>query len=501
MAADSLFLTLNERHNSENPTAPLFPLIQGVLAFDTPYNGLSRSMFVYGAFSNYQKVSSVFNVMTALSAGPAALGKLAFGRGSKKMAASAASAGAAGAPAWKAWQLIAVKTGTVGAIAAGGVAAYIHRKKIMEGMRSVRNLNKQSVIEGYQSSVDALGQGLAYINRDNVGQSFAWLSAHFTFVGSLLKQTELNRRLERMTSLQGIGLHDFYASLGENGYWSGGYFVPERTFCAVPQEDQPSSKLFERRVLKSVQDEIQAHMSMFVPEKNLDYEEMTDEAAKLAVKWFTADDEVVDDPKFAKEAVELTPEEEAIKMTEDGVEVDTDKLPEAEEAAQCAADSLPDESPIDIAAAASLVPLPDDDVPIEELPADEQQKATYMRHLFGVAQQAGTGLKRMSEWSSQLPAKMPKLDGISKPSMPTMPTLPSMPKPSMPAMPGMPNMPSFFSRKQQTSSLTDESNEAGGKEDEPAVDEMKEGAAEDSTPATLGGTGTQDKAEEATRKE
>ncbi len=30
-------------------------LIQGILAFDTPYNGLARPMFVYGAFSQLPK--------------------------------------------------------------------------------------------------------------------------------------------------------------------------------------------------------------------------------------------------------------------------------------------------------------------------------------------------------------------------------------------------------------------------------------------------------------
>jgi len=58
VAADALFLAVNERANS-NPSEddPIFPLIQGILTFDTPYNGLARSMFVYGGFSNYQKVS------------------------------------------------------------------------------------------------------------------------------------------------------------------------------------------------------------------------------------------------------------------------------------------------------------------------------------------------------------------------------------------------------------------------------------------------------------
>ncbi|GAW26121.1 hypothetical protein SAMD00023353_2101520 [Rosellinia necatrix] len=118
----------------------MFPLIQGILTFDTPFNGLARSMFVYGAFSNYSKVSSVFNVMTALSAAPAALGKTAFRRTATSIPARGSSS-----PAWKGWQLVAVQTGTVGAIAAGGVAAYMHRQQIMSGMRSMRNLNKESV--------------------------------------------------------------------------------------------------------------------------------------------------------------------------------------------------------------------------------------------------------------------------------------------------------------------------------------------------------------------
>lgn len=145
MASDTLFLILNERlaaaeKEASDSDLPIFPLIQGILTFDTPFNGLARSMFVYGAFSNYQKVSSVFNVMTALSAAPAAFGKTAF----RRNAASLPSRGSSN-PAWRGWQLVAVRTGTVGAIAAGGVAAYMHRQQIVDGMRSMRNLNKESV--------------------------------------------------------------------------------------------------------------------------------------------------------------------------------------------------------------------------------------------------------------------------------------------------------------------------------------------------------------------
>ncbi|RGP78664.1 hypothetical protein FLONG3_3201 [Fusarium longipes] len=415
VAADSLFLAINERANNGDENDPLFPLIQGILTFDTPYNGLARSMFVYGAFSNYQKVNSVFNVMTALSAAaPASLARLSAGRA----ATTAVTTGTRG-PQWKTWQLVAVKTGTVGAIAAGGVAAYMNREAIIQGMKSVRNINKESVAEGYRQSMDALGQGLAYINRGNVGKSFAWLSDHVTFVGALLRQKELNRRLERIGSLKGVGMHDFYCSLGENGYWSGGYFVPERTFCAVPEESHSAYPIFERCVMPKAGDEVEAHMNMFIPEKHRGYEEMTERSAELVKGWFLSEEKVVDDPKFRETPPEETEESEKAKeiLEKDPGAEDNDKAPNRDKD-----DEFPDESPLDIANAASLVPLPDDkgddligDANIEG--ADTVEKRNYLNYLFGVAQSAGTDAKG---W---LPNKIPQMPNL--PSMPNMPKVPS----------------------------------------------------------------------------
>ncbi|UPK91630.1 hypothetical protein LCI18_002565 [Fusarium solani-melongenae] len=453
VAADSLFLALNERAANSSEDGLIFPLIQGILTFDTPYNGLARSMFVYGAFSNYQKVNSVFNVMTALSAAaPAGLARLSARR------AATSSVAATGSPQWKTWQLVAVKTGTVGAIAAGGVAAYMNREAIIKGMRSVKNINKESVVEGYRSSMDALGQGLAYINRGNVGKSFAWLSDHFTFVGALLRQKELNRRLERMGALKGIGIHDFYCSLGENGYWSGGYFVPERTFCAVPEESHSAYLVFERCVMPRAGDEIEAHLNMFKPEKHRGYEEMTDKSAELVKEWFLSEENVVDDPQFRETPPEEVAEEKtAQEILEKGPaqEEEGEKATDGEEEAK--GNELPDESPIDIAAAASLVPLPDDEGDLigDASPenADTQEKRNYLNYLFGVAQQAGTGISDVKGW---LPSKMPH--------MPSMPSMPAMPKvPTAVSSLGNVSMPSvnIFSKKgEETQQPGKESQEA-----------------------------------------
>lgn len=443
VAADALFRILSDRAASDNPAGPMFPLIQGILAFDTPFNGLARSMFVYGAFSNYSKVSSVFNVMTAMAAAaPASIARL----GLKQSAAARRAARppttttttSSPAAAFATWQLVAVKTGTVGAIAAGGVAAYMHRRRILEGLSSVRNnLNRDAVVQGYQSSVDALGHGLAYINRGNVGKSFAWLAEHFTFVGALLRQKELARRLDRMAALRGgVGIADVYASMGENGYWSGGYFVPERTFCAVPAKDQPAAALFVRQVMEEADDEIQAHMGLFKKEKNKGYETMTSEAAKRVVLWFRDETEVWDDPRFALAPSE--PEEEEVGA-EPEKEAEGELHPgkvagEAGAAEPADGGDIPDESPIDIAAAASLVPLPDDiEADITAGDGSEKsaaEKQAYMRYLFGVAQQTGTNLK------SYLPSKMPTMESMSMPKV-SMPV--SMPNVSMPSV-SMPNV-------------------------------------------------------------
>lgn len=405
VAADALFLTLKDRP-TESET--LFPLIQGILTFDTPYNGLARSMFVYGAFSNYSKVSNVFNAMTALSAAaPASLARLSRSRNATAATAASASSFSGSSTAW---QLIAVRTGTVGAIAAGGVAAYVHREAIMKGVKNMRNLKKEDVVDGYNQSIESLGQGLAYINRGNVGRSFAWLSDHFTFVGSLLKPKELSQRLDRLAALEGVGVHDFYVSMGENGYWSGGYFVPERMFCAVPEGDHPAARLFERIVLRDAEDEIGAHVSMFRPQKNRGYENMTDRAAELVKEWFLSEKPIVDAgyPEDETDKSEDKAVDEAIKKAE---HADADAEDKAKEVAEKDDGGMPDESPIDIANAAALVPLPGGGDNLTADPeADTDEKRTYMQHLFQVAEQAGSGVRG---W---MPTKVPEMPSIGMPA-------------------------------------------------------------------------------------
>lgn len=419
VASDALFTILNDRwheHESKEPhTARLiFPYIRGVLAFDTPYNGLARSMFVYGAFSQYQKVSNIWNIMSATSAGlMSARSMNTFSSASRGLSATATSSSSTVAPTsgWRFWQNVAFKSGTVGAIAAGGVAAYRNRETIVKGLKS---LNRTTIKEGAESGYDALGQGLAYINRDSVGQSFAWLSSHLKFVGALTRQKELIARLERLASLRGVGVRCLYTSLGENGYWTGGYFVPERAFCAIPGADQKAHGLFTRTVNTAVEDEIQAHMSMFRPQLNDHYESMAVQATNLCVQWVDSDEDILDAPEAAAKTADSVKQ-----VGEDvGEDIKEQTVGEEKDEATTSDVGVIEESPLDIAAAAAI-PLPDaadDDL-------DQKQRQNYLQNLLRISQRAGSGLTSISSLvpsGATLNSYVPQVGNYVPTSVPSM---------------------------------------------------------------------------------
>lgn len=313
-------------NDPEKDRMTIFPAILGLLAFDTPFCGLSRAMFAYGAFAQYQQVSSAYGLVTSLSS-------LSFGGGSagaSNASASAAdasstaantadAASAAGSsanqlesknennrPAWQLWQLLAMRTGAAGAIAAAGAAAYMNRERIGQGLgylnkedigKGLSAVNRENIKQMFsQVSSENIQQGLAYISRENLGQGLAWLSGHLQFVGSLMKGQELQERIERLAALEGVGFADLYTSLGRNSYWSGGYFIAERTFVAVPAEKTGPSRFFVREVNTKAKDEIEAHTNMFDKAKNPGYDEMSERAKGLVLTWIKSHEARVLDP-------------------------------------------------------------------------------------------------------------------------------------------------------------------------------------------------------------
>ncbi|KAB8621887.1 hypothetical protein FH972_025998 [Carpinus fangiana] len=286
VAADALLSLMGDWSPKSNEGKPTFPMVKGLLAFDTPYCGLSRLMFAYGAFAQYKSISGAYGFLTSLSAASLP-SRLLSGRSTTRRPATAS------APAWKAWQLVALRTGTAGAIAAAGAAAYMHREKIARGWNAFTYSNVRDTLSGV--SILNIEQGLAFIGRENISLGWAWLSSHLQFVSSLTRGEEMKTRIERLSAMKGIGFANLYGSLGENSAWTGGRFVAERTFVAVPTEKAKASQFFVKIVNRAVKDEIQSHVSMFAPEKNNGFKEMAQHAAELIVSWNQIHDGHVED--------------------------------------------------------------------------------------------------------------------------------------------------------------------------------------------------------------
>ena len=255
----------------------MFPFVQGILAFDTPYLGISPGVVAHGAEQHYNTATSAYSAVTevaglfgwgrsasstkkshapaakALPAGPSAA--------KETLAASTASTDAAATPVWQKWGKYAMFAGAAGAVAAGGAAAYMKR--------------------------DALTDG------------WTWVGSHLEFVGCLMRGEELKSRMNQMSKLKrdkGIGFADLYTVLGRGserpskvaveGFTEVGGIVPgdKRTFCNIPAGNEWKPFFYPMTNTKA-KDETIAHMSMFTPRENPNYYAMRERAKNLIVEW------------------------------------------------------------------------------------------------------------------------------------------------------------------------------------------------------------------------
>ncbi|MCJ1381258.1 hypothetical protein MMC17_004367 [Xylographa soralifera] len=266
---------------SASPHSFMFPYIQGVLAFDTPYLGISPGVVAYGAESHYKTATtaysaiadaaSVFGFGGAAAAatnkqqpGPARQAVKPGPEAAKEVLAAsmaADNASSAAVPAWQRWGKYAMYAGAAGAVAAGGAAAYLKRDTITEG--------------------------------------WTWVGSHLEFVGCLVRGEELKSRLRQIAKLKkekGIGFADLITVLGKGGERQGktvaGGFIEvggvhasdRRTFCVLPSTAE-LKPLFEGMVNDKATDETVAHMSMFAPREYPGYYRLSERAKKLIVDW------------------------------------------------------------------------------------------------------------------------------------------------------------------------------------------------------------------------
>lgn len=282
--------TLNSTTSTSRPTPShsddashshnfMFPHIQGILAFDTPFLGLAPGMVAHGlegghkvvsnAYNTYHEVASIFgwgsksepNVATAASSSKAV--------GALPAPASSSTADAAAAPKWQAWGKYAMFAGAAGAVVAGGAAAL-------------------------------------YSQREKISAGWQWASDHLLFVGELFKPENLRKRVENVEVAvreRGGGCANLYTNLGKSA--RDGYGITaslagkERTFCNLPvhvskdvreireKADGGKATRFEwvKAINEKATDETTAHVSMFIPRDNPGYYALGERAKECITAW------------------------------------------------------------------------------------------------------------------------------------------------------------------------------------------------------------------------
>lgn len=250
-----------EAEASKEETSLLFPYIQGLLAFDTPYLGISPGVVAHGAEGHWNEGKAWYETAMGM------FGAVAGGAAAKEAVDPPVSSDKAlPAPdsnersAQKGWQS---KWGKTALIASAGLAA-----------------------------TATLGT-TAYLKRDTITSGFSWISSHLEFVGCLARGEELRRRLENMqrtSQKRDIGFTNFYTTLAEDkGGGKGG-----RTFCNVPKSGSVLWECFRPTRNEKAGDEAGAHVGMFRPKENPGYYTMSEEVLELIIGWIDKTDASVE---------------------------------------------------------------------------------------------------------------------------------------------------------------------------------------------------------------
>lgn len=258
------------------PTSFLFPHVRGILAFDTPFLGISPGVVAYGAEDQYKSVSSAYKTISGVSS---ALGWQGWGsnktdlpprskeKDNKPIAAlppTESQPDAAAVPKWQSWGRYAMYAGAAGAIAAGGAAAL-------------------------------------YSNKDKINLGWTWVSDHLVFVGSLLRAEELKQRLKRVgtvTRSKSVGFANVYTILGKPALGAaetseGDGAAKRRTFARLPPGKVESGQVevdgdglrWTLARNNKAKDEISAHVSMFYPRDNPGYYNLGQTAKSHILEW------------------------------------------------------------------------------------------------------------------------------------------------------------------------------------------------------------------------
>ncbi|KAI0431469.1 hypothetical protein F5Y09DRAFT_330293 [Xylaria sp. FL1042] len=237
----------------------MFPYIQGVLAFDTPFLGIAPGVVAHGAESHYNNAAAAWTQISGLSTafwGSTSNDQPPAGNKKPVAALPAPENNRPNSPkggGWGSWGKIAMIAGAAGAVAAGGAAAYM--------------------------------------NRDHITTGWSWVSSHLEFVGCLARGEDLKNRVRAMVKLNGelnIGFANLYTRLGKAAApkqvsMVGTVLGKERTFCNLPSK--LAAGIWKEAINDVATDETGAHMTMFESKENPGYARLSEDAKDLIVTW------------------------------------------------------------------------------------------------------------------------------------------------------------------------------------------------------------------------
>lgn len=288
VAADTLLsildddiITLPNGRKQRKGVGFMFPRIQGILAFDTPYLGLSPAMFAYGTDTKLRSASTTISQISTLASGLLASRAASEGANVVQKNKEADAAGRRPGPSSQ----------SRSSRSSSGSRSRSHSQSYREppapppaaAAAAAAGLwggwGKVAAYAG-AASILAAGGAIAYFKREELGHGIGWVSSHLEFVGALMKHEELRKRTKRASSVPDVGFATLYTALGEQGKEKG-----ERTFIILPAKGTEHAGMFHRCVNPKASDEVDAHVSMFSPKTNPWYPEMGHLSRDLIAEW------------------------------------------------------------------------------------------------------------------------------------------------------------------------------------------------------------------------
>ncbi|KAG6821566.1 hypothetical protein H0H93_000075 [Arthromyces matolae] len=121
--------------------------------------------------------------------------------------------------------------------------------------------------------------GSAYYKREDLGNSFMWVTDHLKYVGNLWDENSLSKRMDAlaaMKDLAGVTFHVFYCLIPATPPFSA-----SRTFILLPKRASPQYAYFSAANNSKALDEVQAHTGMFNVKGNDGYYELGLSTAKI----------------------------------------------------------------------------------------------------------------------------------------------------------------------------------------------------------------------------